>query len=68
MRKLLRGALWGLVAGGVALATDWLPDALAELEFFRARDYKVSGARLLKEQQVLAAAAISPCGRPARRG
>ncbi len=60
MRKLLRGALWGLVAGGVALATDWLPDALAELEFFRARDYKVSGTRLLKEQQVLAAAAISP--------
>ena len=60
MRKLLRVTLWGLVAGGVALAADWLPDALAELEFFRARDYRVAGTRLLEEQQVLAAAAISP--------
>ncbi len=60
MRKLLRVTLWGLVAGGVALAADWLPDALAELEFFRARDYRVSGIRLLQEQQVLATAAISP--------
>ncbi len=60
MRKLLRVAVWGMVAGGVALAADWLPDALAELEFFRARDYRVVGARLLQEQQVLAAAAISP--------
>ena len=60
MRKLLRVTLWGLVAGGVALAADWLPDALAELEFFRARDYRVSGTRLLQEQQVLATAAISP--------
>ncbi len=60
MRKLLRVTLWGLVAGGVALAADWLPDALAELEFFRARDYRVTGTRLLQEQQVLATAAISP--------
>ena len=60
MRKLLRVTLWGLVAGGVALAADWLPDALAELEFLRARDYRVTGTRLLQEQQVLAAAAISP--------
>ena len=60
MRKLLRLALWGLVAGGVALAADWLPDALAELKFFRARDYRVAGARLLQDQQVLAVAAISP--------
>ncbi len=60
MRKLLRVVVWGLVAGGVALAADWLPDALAELEFFRARDYRVAGARLLQEQQVLAVAAISP--------
>ena len=60
MRKLLRVTLWGLLAGGVALAADWLPDALAELEFFRARDYRVSGTRLLQEQQVLATAAISP--------
>ena len=60
MRKLLRVTLWGLVAGGVALAADWLPDALAELEFFQARDYRVSGIRLLQRQQVLATAAISP--------
>ncbi len=60
MRKLLRIALWGMVAGGVALAADWLPDALAELEFFRVREYRVVGARLLEEEQVLAAAAIPP--------
>lgn len=60
MRKLLRIPLWGMVAGAVALAADWLPDALAELEFFRAREYRVDGARLLQEKQVLAAAAISP--------
>ena len=60
MRKLLRIALWGMVAGGAVLAADWLPDALAELEFFRAREYRVAGARLLEEEQVLAAAAIPP--------
>ncbi len=60
MRNLVRTAVWGLVAGGVALAADWLPDALAELDFFRAREYRVAGARLLQEQEVLAAAAISP--------
>jgi len=60
MRKLLRMTLWGMVAGCVALAADWLPDALAELEFFRARKYSVAGAHLLEEQQVLAVAAISP--------
>jgi len=59
MGKFLRVTLWGLIAAGVALATDWLPDALAELEFFRAREYRVVGARLLEEEQVLAAAAIS---------
>ncbi len=60
MRKLLRIPLWGMVAGGVALAADWLPDALAELEFFRARDFRVEGSRLLGAKQVLAVAAISP--------
>ncbi len=60
MRKLFRITLWGLVAGGVALAADWLPDALAEFEFFRARKYRVDGSRLLREDQVLAIAAISP--------
>jgi len=49
-----------MFAGGVALAADWLPDALAELEFFRAREYRVDGVRLLDEKQVLAVAAISP--------
>jgi len=60
MRKLLRVALWGMMAGGVALAAAWLPDALAELDFFRAREYRVAGTRVLEEEQVLAAAAISP--------
>lgn len=60
MRKLLRIALWGAVAGGVALAAAWLPDALAELDVFRAREYRVAGARLLEDEQVLDAAAISP--------
>jgi len=61
MRKLLRVAFWAVVAGGgVALAAAWLPDALAELEVFRAREFQITGARLLEEQQVLAAAAISP--------
>ena len=60
MRKLLRIPLWGMVAGGVALAADWLPDALSELQFFRAREYRVDGVRLLDEKQVLAVAAISP--------
>ena len=60
MRKLLRVALWGTMAGGVALAAAWLPDALAELDYFRAREYRVAGARVLDEEQVLATAAISP--------
>ena len=50
MRNLLRIPLWGLVAGGVALAADWLPDALSELQFFRAREYRVDGIRLLEEK------------------
>ena len=60
MPKLVRVALWGVAAGGVALAVVWLPDALAELEVFRAREYRVAGARLLDDEQVLAAAAIPP--------
>ena len=60
MRKLLRVALWGTMAGGVALAAAWLPDALAELDYFRAREYRVAGARVLDEEQVLATAGISP--------
>ena len=49
-----------MFAGAVALAADWLPEALAELEFFRAREYRVDGVRLLDDKQVLAVAAISP--------
>ena len=59
-RKLFRVVLWGLCAAGVALAAAWLPDALAELEVFRASEYRVAGARLLDDEEVLAAAAISP--------
>jgi cell division septal protein FtsQ len=60
MRKLLHLLLWGLFAGGVAMGADWLPDALAELQYFRAREYRVEGVRHLEEKQVLDAAAISP--------
>ena len=60
MRKLLRLALCGMVAGSVALAAVWLPDTLAGLDFFRVREYRVAGARFLEEEQVLAAAAIPP--------
>ena len=60
MHKVLRVTLWGGMVGGVVLATAWLPDALAELDFFRAREYRVTGTRLLEEKEVLAAAAISP--------
>ena len=58
MRKLLRVALWLSVAGGVALAAAWLPDALAEIEFFRATEFTVVGARLIKADEVLESAAI----------
>ena len=60
MRKLLRVALWVVAASGAALSVAWLPDALAELEVFRAREYRVEGTHHLEEAQVLAAAAISP--------
>ncbi len=60
MRKVLRVALWGLAVGGAVLAFDWLPDALAELDVFRAREYTVEGTRHLDDEQVLATAAISP--------
>ncbi len=58
MRRLLRVGLWLCVAGGVALAAAWLPDALAELEYFRATEFRVVGARIVEEDEVLEAASI----------
>lgn len=58
MRKLLRVGLWLAVAGGVALGAAWLPDALAELETFRAKEFQVVGARVLDEEHVLRTASI----------
>ena len=51
MRRLRRLGLWIFAASGMALAVDWLPDALAELEFFRARDFRVVGATTLEEEE-----------------
>ena len=58
MRRLLRVGLWLSVAGGVALAAAWFPDALAELEYFRATEFRVVGARLVDEDEVLETASI----------
>ena len=58
MRRLLRIGLWLAVAGGVALAAAWLPDALAELEYFRATDFRVVGTRIVDRNDVLETAAI----------
>ena len=58
MRRLLRVGLWLGVAGGVALAAAWLPDAAAELEYFRATELRVVGARIVEEDEVLETASI----------
>ena len=58
MRKLLRIGLWLSVAGGVALAAAWLPDALAELDYFRATEFSVVGARLLDVDEVIETASV----------
>jgi len=60
MRRLLRIGLWLSVAGGVALAAAWLPDALAEIEYFRATEFDVVGNRIVDLDQVLETAAIPP--------
>ncbi len=58
MRKLLCLVLWISVAGGVGLVAAWLPDALAEIEYFRATEFRVVGARLIETQEILETAAI----------
>ena len=60
MRRLLRAGLWLPVGGCVVAAATWLPEGLAELEYFRATDLRVEGAKLLGEDEVLATAAIPP--------
>ena len=49
MRRLRRLGLWIFAASGMALAVDWLPDALAELEFFRALHRMRSGSWELRD-------------------
>ena len=58
MRRLLRAGLMLPVGGCVVAATTWLPEGLAELEYFRATDFRVVGAELLGEEEILATAAI----------
>ena len=60
MLSLRRLGLWIFAVSGMALAVDWLPDALAELDFFRARDFRVVGVRTLDEDSVLEVASIPP--------
>ncbi len=58
MRKVLRIGLWLAVAGGVALAAAWLPDALAELEYFRVTDFSVVGARIVDVEEIIETASV----------
>lgn len=58
MRRLLRIGLWLSVAGGVALAAAWLPDALAELDYFRATELSVVGSRIVDVEEIIATASI----------
>lgn len=58
MRRLLRIGLWLSVAGGVALAAAWLPDALAELDYFRATEFSVVGSRIVDVEEIIATASI----------
>ncbi len=58
MRRLLRAGRWLSVAGGVALAAAWLPDALAELEYFRATEFRVVGVRIVDVDEIIETAAI----------
>ena len=60
MRRLLRAGLLLPIGGCVVAATTWLPAGLADLEYFRATDFRVVGTVLLGEEEVLAAAAIPP--------
>ncbi len=58
MRKLLRIGLWLSVVAGSSLAAAWLPDALAELEYFRATEFSVVGARIVDADEIIETAAV----------
>jgi len=60
MRRVLRGLLWLSMAGCAALAAAWAPDAMAELDFFRATDLRVEGTRRLTVAEVVEAADLPP--------
>jgi POTRA domain, FtsQ-type len=58
MRRVLRVLLWLAIAGGAALAAAWAPDAMSELEYFRANQFTVMVGPRLSKSDVLRAAAI----------
>lgn len=60
MRKVLRALLWLGIAAGAALAAAWAPDAMAELEYFRATDLRLEGGHRLTLADVLDAADMPP--------
>ena len=60
MRRALRGLLWVTMAVCAGLAAAWAPDAMAELEFFRATDFRVEGNRRLSVAEIVEAADLPP--------
>jgi POTRA domain, FtsQ-type len=60
MRSVLRVFLWVGIAAGAALSTAWAPDAMAELEYFRATDFRLEGGHRLTLADVLDSADMPP--------
>lgn len=60
MRNAARVVLWLGIAAAAALATAWAPDAMAELEYFRATDFRLEGGHRLTLADVLDAAELPP--------
>lgn len=60
MRRALRVLLWLAIAGGAALAAAWAPDAMSEIEYFRANHFTVMVGPRLTKSDVLRTAAIPP--------
>jgi cell division septal protein FtsQ len=60
MRKILRVLLWVGIAASAALSAAWAPDALAELEYFRATEFRMEGGHRLTLADALDAAELPP--------
>jgi cell division septal protein FtsQ len=60
MRRALRVLLWIGIAAGAALSAAWAPDAMAELEYFRATDFRLEGGHRLTLADVLDVADMPP--------